>query len=56
MNWQGDIKMNNLVNINTDIVIVGNNPGSKYDKALKLNRIIWDEEKTLQVLNNLPNA
>lgn len=44
------------VSKNTDIVIVGNNPGSKYDKALKLNRIIWDEEKTLQVLNNLPNA
>ena len=44
------------VSKNTDIVIVGSNPGSKYDKAIKLNRIIWDEEKTLQVLNNLPNA
>ena len=29
----------------TDVVIVGENPGSKYDKALKLNIEIWDEEK-----------
>ena len=44
------------VSKNTDIVIVGSNPGSKYDKALKLNRMIWDEAKTLEVLNNLPKA
>jgi DNA ligase (NAD+) len=29
----------------TDVVIVGENPGSKYDKAVKLNIEIWDEEK-----------
>ncbi|MBR1416195.1 MAG: NAD-dependent DNA ligase LigA [Bacilli bacterium] len=29
----------------TNVVIVGENPGSKYDKALKLNIEIWDEEK-----------
>lgn len=29
----------------TDIVIVGDNPGSKYDKALKLGITIWNEEK-----------
>lgn len=29
----------------TDIVIVGENPGSKYDKALKLGIEIWNEEE-----------
>ena len=29
----------------TNIVIVGENPGSKYDKALKLGIEIWNEEK-----------
>ena len=33
------------VSKNTDVVIVGENPGSKYDKAIKLNIEIWDEEK-----------
>ena len=29
----------------TDVVIVGKDAGSKYDKALKLGIEIWDEEK-----------
>lgn len=33
------------VSKNTDVVIVGENPGSKYDKALALNIEIWNEEK-----------
>ena len=33
------------VSKNTDVVIVGDSPGSKYDKALKLNVEIWDEDK-----------
>ena len=37
----------------TDVVIVGKNPGSKYTEALKLNKLIWDESKTLEVLNDL---
>ena len=37
----------------TDIVIVGENPGSKYDDAKALNITIWDTNKTLEVLNNL---
>ncbi len=41
------------VSKNTDIVIVGNNPGSKYRDALNLGTTIWDETKTLEVLNNL---
>ena len=34
----------------TDVVIVGENPGSKYDKALKLNIEIWNEEKFKSVI------
>ncbi len=36
---------------NTDIVIVGDNAGSKYDKAIELNITIWDEEKLEENLN-----
>ncbi len=35
----------NSVSKKTDVVIVGENPGSKYDKAIKLNIEIWNEEK-----------
>ena len=41
------------VSKNTDIVIVGVNPGSKYQDALNLGITIWDETRTLEVLNNL---
>ena len=44
------------VSKNTDVVIVGNAPGSKYQDALRLNIMIWDNDKTIQVLNNLPKA
>ena len=44
------------VSKNTDVVIVGSAPGSKYSDALKLNIMIWDNDKTLSVLNNLPKA
>lgn len=37
----------------TDIVIVGDSPGSKYDKALKLGIEIWNEEKLKEVIDNL---
>ena len=33
------------VSKNTDVVIVGENPGSKYDKAKELDITIWDEEE-----------
>ncbi len=46
-------KVSDSVSRNTDIVIVGANPGSKYQDALNLGITIWDEEKTLEVLNNL---
>ena len=38
------------VSKNTDIVIVGANPGSKYDKALALNRMIYDEKKIKELM------
>ena len=34
----------------TDVVIVGANPGSKYQKALDLNIMIYDEKKLKQVM------
>ncbi len=37
----------------TDVVIVGENPGSKYDKARELNIEIWDEEKIKSIVNQL---
>ena len=40
-------KVNSSVSKNTDVVIAGENPGSKLEKAKNLNVEIWDE-KTLQ--------
>ena len=39
------------VSKNTDIVIVGENAGSKLDKAKELNITIWDEDELDKVLN-----
>lgn len=41
------------VSKNTDIVIVGDAPGSKYDKAKNLGIEIWDEEKFKNVVDNI---
>lgn len=38
-------KVSNSVSKNTNILIMGENPGSKYDKALSLNIEIWSELK-----------
>ena len=38
------------VSSKTDIVIVGDSPGSKYDKAKELNIEIWDEDKLKEML------
>ena len=38
------------VSSKTDVVIYGFNPGSKYDKAKKLNIEMWDEEKIKEML------
>ncbi len=41
------------VSKNTDVVIVGENPGSKYDKAVQLKVEIWNEEKLKEIFNIL---
>lgn len=43
-------QVSNTVSKNTDLLIVGENPGSKYDKALKLNIAIWDEKRLLETI------
>lgn len=35
----------------TDVVMVGSEPGSKYDKAVSLNIEIWDANKTYKMCN-----
>ena len=37
----------------TNVVIVGDSPGSKYDKAKELGIEIWDKEKTIDILKSL---
>lgn len=37
----------------TDVVIVGENPGSKYDKARELNIEIWNEERIKNILDDI---
>ncbi len=37
----------------TDVVIVGESPGSKYDKAIKLGIEVWDEKKLKEVIDTL---
>lgn len=43
-------KVTNSVTKKTDVVIVGDNPGSKYDKAINLNIEIWTEDKFLEYI------
>ena len=44
-------KWSTSVTKNTDAVVVGDNPGSKYDKAKELNIPIWSEEDFEKMLN-----
>ena len=37
----------------TDVVIVGDNPGSKYEKAKELKITIWDEEELKKRLGDI---
>lgn len=39
------------VSKNTDLVVVGADPGSKYDKAVKLDITIWDEQQFVSEMN-----
>lgn len=44
-------KVTGSVTSKTDVVIVGENPGSKYEKAKKLNIAIWDEDLFVNNIN-----
>ena len=44
-------KTSESVSKKTDIVIVGENPGSKYDKAIEYNINIWKEKEMKEFLN-----
>jgi len=44
-------KTTNSVTSKTSVVIVGDKPGSKYDKAIKLGITIWSEEEFLKNIN-----
>ncbi len=44
-------KVTNSVTKKTSVVIVGDNPGSKYDKAINLGIEIWNEEEFLNKIN-----
>ena len=41
-------KVTDSVTSKTSVVIVGENPGSKYDKAIKLGITIWNEQQFIQ--------
>lgn len=45
-------KVSGSVSAKTSAVIVGDNPGSKYTKALSLNIPIWNEDEFLEKVNN----
>ncbi len=43
-------KVTSSVTKKTSVVVVGDNPGSKYDKAASLNIEIWNEEKFMDLI------
>ena len=45
-------KVTGSVSKKTDLVIAGEDAGSKYDKATQLGITIWDENKLTEALNN----
>ena len=45
-------RVSSSVSKKTSCVIVGDNPGSKYDKARELNILIWQEEEFLDKIEN----
>ena len=44
-------KVTGSVTSKTDVVVVGENPGSKYDKAVDLGITIWNEEMFINNIN-----
>ncbi len=47
-------KVSNSVSGKTSVVIYGEDPGSKYDKAIKLNIPLWNEEEFLTKIKSDP--
>ena len=45
-------KVTSSVTKKTDVVIVGDNPGSKYTKAMELGKEIWEEDQFLSYIEN----
>lgn len=45
-------KVTSSVSKKTDVVLVGTEPGSKYDKAMELGITIWDEQTFLKSVKN----
>ena len=45
----------NSVSKKTNVLVVGENPGSKYDKALKLGTTIWQEQELIDILKEVNN-
>ena len=45
--------VSNSVSKKTDVVIVGENPGSKYEKAKELNIITWNEQQFSEIIKNI---
>ena len=45
-------KVSSSVSSKTSCVIVGDNPGSKYNKAISLGIPIWQEEEFLEKIEN----
>lgn len=46
----------NSVSKKTNVLVVGENPGSKYDKALKLGTVIWQESELIDILKEVNNG
>ena len=44
-------RVSESVSKKTDVVIVGENPGSKYDKAQKLGITIWNDEEVNEIFD-----
>ena len=44
-------KVSDSVSKKTNVVIVGDNPGSKYDKAQKLGITIWNDEQVNDIFD-----
>ena len=49
---KNNARLSSSISNNTDFLILGNNPGSKFDKAKKMNIKIINEEEFLTMLEN----